>query len=512
MNQQRHLDFLRRAQAEGVLPESATLPQTVHVPWPVLLMTTIGAWMATIPLVAFLHMASSGALAKGSVPIFLGIILLATGLFLLRSADRSLFAEQFILAALVLVGFVHLGLGLYEGPSKRATYFLMSVVATGVAWALPRRWLQSIFGAIACFLLLHAAGRWQDAYLALGGWALLCMALPLVRGDTASRIDAISAGWAAVLLIALAVSGGATSFFTASFAHGLGGAGEHFTPTYSRLTGVFLTFAAAGLAGYRWSSLVKPRFIVVAVIAAGLAWLMPGLGGILLILAYCATSGRYILAGTAAVAAVFLFSAFYYLLDLPLVTKAAIFVAAGTTIGATVWLAQRSASARPQSPPGHWQAGSASILGGMLIVLAGINFSIWQKERLIRHGDPVLVELAPVDPRSLLQGDYMALRFATPALATAPDTPIPSQVIGQRDERGVTRLTRYDDGRALKPGEFKIDLIRKNGGLTLVTDAWYFAEGDAKRWEAARYGEFRVDPSGKALLVGMRDEKLRPIR
>ena len=36
-------------------------------------------------------------------------------------------------------------------------------------------------------------------------------------------------------------------------------------------------------------------------------------------------------------------------------------------------------------------------------------------------------------------------------------------------------------------------------------------EGDGARWSKARYGEFRVLPNGKALLVGMADEALRPI-
>ena len=44
-----------------------------------------------------------------------------------------------------------------------------------------------------------------------------------------------------------------------------------------------------------------------------------------------------------------------------------------------------------------------------------------------------------------------------------------------------------------------------------MTDAWYFREGDGQRWEQARYGEFRVEPDGRALLVGMADAQLRPI-
>src|SRR2546425_2216521 len=45
------------------------------------------------------------------------------------------------------------------------------------------------------------------------------------------------------------------------------------------------------------------------------------------------------------------------------------------------------------------------------MVLALLNFSIVGKERQLESGKVVFLELAPVDPRSLMQGDYMALRF-----------------------------------------------------------------------------------------------------
>jgi hypothetical protein len=46
-----------------------------------------------------------------------------------------------------------------------------------------------------------------------------------------------------------------------------------------------------------------------------------------------------------------------------------------------------------------------------LFILVAVNVSIWHKEQLITHGKTVFLALAPVDPRSLMQGDYMALRF-----------------------------------------------------------------------------------------------------
>ena len=51
-----------------------------------------------------------------------------------------------------------------------------------------------------------------------------------------------------------------------------------------------------------------------------------------------------------------------------------------------------------------------AIIAG-LIVLILVNWSIAGKERHLKEGRIVYLELAPVDPRSLMQGDYMALNF-----------------------------------------------------------------------------------------------------
>ncbi|MCG3189673.1 MAG: hypothetical protein LKCHEGNO_02158 [Burkholderiaceae bacterium] len=149
----------------------------------------------------------------------------------------------------------------------------------------------------------------------------------------------------------------------------------------------------------------------------------------------------------------------------------------------------------------------------MVLVLASANVGIWQKERLIRDGQAVFVELAPVDPRSLMQGDYMRLNFRLPpgleriSLAGAKRP----HVIARRDARGVATLLRLDDGGALAAGEMRIELSPKGGGWILVSDAWFFAEGEAQRWARAKYAEFRVEPGGRALLVGLRGPGLEAL-
>ena len=85
------------------------------------------------------------------------------------------------------------------------------------------------------------------------------------------------------------------------------------------------------------------------------------------------------------------------------------------------------------------------------------------------------------------------------------------RAVAQVDERGVARLVRIDAGEPLQPGELHIELTPKQGRWILVSDAWFFAEGEAQRWARARYGEFRVDAQGHALLVGLRGPDLQAL-
>ena len=72
-----------------------------------------------------------------------------------------------------------------------------------------------------------------------------------------------------------------------------------------------------------------------------------------------------------------------------------------------------------------------------------------------------------------------------------------------RTSGGIATVLRMDNGQPLAPGEFRIELSPRSRGWVLVTDAWYFREGEGARWQAARYGEFRVRDDGRALSRGL---------
>ena len=153
----------------------------------------------------------------------------------------------------------------------------------------------------------------------------------------------------------------------------------------------------------------------------------------------------------------------------------------------------------------------AGIILGAVLVLAAANYTIYDKEQLLAHGRVVLLQLAPVDPRSLMQGDYMALRFQAVIDAFPFDSrrtlPADGRVVLALDERGVGKFMRIDNGQALAANEIAIRYRLRDGQPKVATNAFFFQEGHADRYARARYGEFRVAADGDTILTGLRDDK-----
>jgi uncharacterized membrane-anchored protein len=150
------------------------------------------------------------------------------------------------------------------------------------------------------------------------------------------------------------------------------------------------------------------------------------------------------------------------------------------------------------------------IFGGLALALLGPTGLIVQKEYLLAHARPVLLELAPVDPRSLMQGDYMVLNYAISRDQGWENEgrPRDGNLVLKLDEQGVGRFVRFHEpGSELGPEEFLLRYRVRDGRVRLGAEAFFFQEGHAERYEAAKYGELRVASSGSSVLVGLRDAK-----
>jgi uncharacterized membrane-anchored protein len=148
------------------------------------------------------------------------------------------------------------------------------------------------------------------------------------------------------------------------------------------------------------------------------------------------------------------------------------------------------------------------------------NTQLW--ENLLESGTPVLLELAPRDPRSLMQGDYMALSFSVEREIDRARTRHSQHshtrpqdkglAVIEPDEKGVYHfVSLYDPAIQLTGKQIQI-VYRWNGRSPQIgSGSFLFQEGHGREYEAARYGELRVDEEGNGLIVRLRDQSLEII-
>jgi len=147
-----------------------------------------------------------------------------------------------------------------------------------------------------------------------------------------------------------------------------------------------------------------------------------------------------------------------------------------------------------------------------LLVLAVVNILIFQKERLAANGQVVFLELAPVDPRSLIQGDYMRLRYEISREVESNTAERDGFIVVRLDKDNIAQYVRIHDPQiALEQNELLIRFRQRTFDVRIGPESFLFQEGHAKYYNNARYGELRVSGSGDVLLTGLRGDELEPL-
>ncbi|MGY3882736.1 GDYXXLXY domain-containing protein [Aeromonas veronii] len=157
----------------------------------------------------------------------------------------------------------------------------------------------------------------------------------------------------------------------------------------------------------------------------------------------------------------------------------------------------------------------ALLLSG-LAILAGINATVWRYEHAMSSGEVVLLRLAPVDPRSLMQGDDMRLNYEIARELTSRDARATQNkgsdtLVIRLDAHQVATLVADGKPDRLASDERLLQVHQSERQWQIGPDAYFFEEGTGEQYETARYGEFRLQADGKTLLVGLRDEAYQPI-
>ena len=153
----------------------------------------------------------------------------------------------------------------------------------------------------------------------------------------------------------------------------------------------------------------------------------------------------------------------------------------------------------------------------LIPILLVLNGAVLRNEAILKDGETILLELAPVDPRSLMQGDYMRLRFALAGEARRQaeesnllDTlPRQGHLVLSIGDKGKGSFERFHKGESLKETERLLPYRRKGSGAGVITirpDSFFFQEGLADHFQAAKFGVIRMADGGAYLLTGLADE------
>ncbi len=532
--------------AAGIIAGSATLLLRVrqeaepsqpavddtHHTWPVTVLSGIGAIFAAIPFLFAYFVAFGGFTRHGAGMYVMGALTIAGSVAVLRRAANLGFRQQFGFIMLVVGGVLLSFALLRDAPLMLATA-LMLAIGIGLTLAIPVAWIRMLLGAAgaAAAVVLLAKGLHSVAggglYATHKGAAIL-LGLIAAGGVWGERLAPIRRAGE----LARAATPYLTGFAVAALLTLAGSAGQTF------LLGTHGPFAGAGLAGSAaassgWAAvsvgsalagcLLLARFYpqlrsalggIIGLALVVFSALLYPLGPTILITAAALVTARIGIAGLGAVTALWIAGAFYYWLGWPLAHKALLLAGAGTILVLAALKSGRALPSATDVPTGARPALAAALIGLSLTATAGIFLTGFvAKERILRKGLVLYIPLAPVDPRSLMQGDYMALRFALPSDRTSQalvdDPALPAIAFITIDPRHVATVTRIS-ARGAPPGadERIVRLKRKGGRWVLGTDAWFFEEGQANTFEQARFGAFRLSRDGELLLTGMADKDL----
>lgn len=237
-----------------------------------------------------------------------------------------------------------------------------------------------------------------------------------------------------------------------------------------------------------------------------------------LVLVAAVRAQRAILSVAAVATLVVLVSHRYYTLELTLLVKSIWLMGAGALLlllyaAARRWFGAARDGARAEGP--RLDAGLLATAASVVLCVSLVGWYVARSESVLANGRVMVLELAPVDPRSIIQGDFMRLRFAVERTMRDRLSDVEQQrgwVVLQADENGIARFESFADARPeVAADAFAIPYRWRGRRLTMLTDAFFFQEGTADVYDDARYGAFRVSDGGAVILQSLLDEAQQPL-
>jgi uncharacterized membrane-anchored protein len=276
-------------------------------------------------------------------------------------------------------------------------------------------------------------------------------------------------------------------------------------------------FAAAALYCL-WT--LRARYALVALAASAAlvlagVWFLPSAGAVAIVILLAATAANHRgLAVVGIVALAWFIGRFYYDLSMTLLEKSAVMAAMGAATLTGALLFRRFAKGGGAQSVSGARRSALAVLGVAAVLAAAlgyVNTGVFRLETAFKDAREIYLPLAPVDPRSLIQGDYMVLNYDNAIYPLFDDIAAladEGEVFLKLDENNVATFSRIAaTGDVPRPDEIRIDYVKTGRtGLRYVPESWFFQEGEAEIFQPARFAVVKVAPDGQARLVGLGDE------
>lgn len=237
---------------------------------------------------------------------------------------------------------------------------------------------------------------------------------------------------------------------------------------------------------------------------------------------------------------------FYYQLSIPLLYKGALLVSFAVIFAiVTLFLHARYKTPSQSAVENHSVFKAPIWLVGVFVIalLGAVNYKVQQFEDVLATGKPVVLKIAPVDPRSLMQGDYMVLNYAilseiqqSQFLSESDESLESNESIdaGEANETiGIdesspsgkkayilvhldkNHVATFCEEQSEIPTDFKhctpnvyLPIRYKDWLPELPSQDYFFAEGKGEHYAQAEYAEYRFK-DGILLLARLLDKDLK---
>lgn len=148
-----------------------------------------------------------------------------------------------------------------------------------------------------------------------------------------------------------------------------------------------------------------------------------------------------------------------------------------------------------------------------VFLCAALAGSAWITQVRRKMAYTVYLETVPADPRALLMGDYMALRFAFENKAERKDVKLCAvqKTVETGEKDGIKQVISAGVLELNAEGDECVT-VRYEHGRYRVPHQFFFREGTGKKYEKARYAVVRRIGKDTLSIVALADENFNWIK